>query len=284
MGYHNHSKISEIRYVQPALLSEGDVIDPSRVFTPLINPGNTLYRTLFEFFNKENYLYPRFPIDLGLWDDLAKANIPNVLRLPLRNKGTKYHIPSELADLRGLLEFVINYEKNINPYHEDVFCHITVDNSHVKAGEYHRYPGFHADGFQGTKLTPKLLPEHSYIFVSAPATELCIQPFFLQHLDDAKHNMFQEMDRQAHPANIYRGLPGHLYLFDPYVVHRTPEISQDTQRLFIRITFTFAELDHPKNTVNPMLAPYQYPDRIDIRENLRPNEFEVPYQLYGVAK
>lgn len=284
MGYSNHSKISEIRYTPTCLGGAGDIIDPPKAFTPLVNPKNSLYKTLFETFDKENYLYPRLPVDLGSWADLSKISTPNVLRLPLKNKGTKYHIPVELADLRDLLEFVINYEKNINPYHEDVFCHITVDNSSVKAGEYHRFPGFHGDGFQGTKLTPKIMPEHSYIFVTSPPTELCLQPFFLQHLDDAKHNMFLEMDRQAQPQNIYKSLPGHLYLFDPYVVHRTPEIDQDVQRLFIRITFTFTELEHPKNTVNPMLEPYQYPDRIDIRSNLRPVDFDTPYNLYGLSK
>src|SRR5208282_1968985 len=140
------------------------------------------------------------------------------------------------------------------------------DSSLVHTDEYHRYPGFHGDGIQGQKLTPKVNVEHSYIFVTEPPTEFCLQPFFLKHLDEAKHNFFLEFDRQAKDANIYGCLPNHLYMIDPYMVHRTPKIQKTQTRVFIRITFAPTELQNPKNTHNPLFDEdmQKYHERQDI--------------------
>jgi len=181
-----------------------------------------------------------------------------------------------------MIQRVSEYEKLFNKEHDYWFCHLTYDLSRVQAGEYHRYPGFHGDGIQGTKITPKVEIEHSYIFVTEPPTEFCLQPFFLKHLDEAKHNFFLEFDRQAREGNVYGSLPNHLYLIDPYMVHRTPKIKHEIQRLFVRITYAPIELQHPKNTNNPLFPDQEYRERVDIRQNLMPNEFEVPYHLYGL--
>lgn len=147
---------------------------------------------------------------------------PNVLRMPLKFSNTSYVIPRQLEALEPVIRRVAEYEKYLcsdnSIDHDDTFCHITYDSSTVNAGEYHRFPGFHGDGIQGTKLTPKVFVEHSYILTSAPLTEFCLQPFFLKHLDEAKHNYFLEFDRQAKETNVYGSLPNHLYLIDPYIV------------------------------------------------------------------
>jgi hypothetical protein len=287
MSYVDHATISEIRYEHPTLSAvEPIMFEAQGLWTPTIDPDSIAYRSLFKEFNLNQYLYPRFPIDMGL---TTVEKLPfNVLRMPIKYPGTGYKIPRELAPLEDLIHRVAEYEAflyndhHINP--NSTFCHITYDNSDIPAGEYHRYPGFHGDGIQGTKLTPKVWVEHSYILATAPPTEFCVQPFFLRHLDEAKHNYFLEFDRQAHECNIYGSLPNHLYLIDPYMVHRTPKITQPINRTFLRITYAFTELQHPKNTVNPLLPGQVYHKRVDIRANLMPNEFEVPYHLYGISK
>lgn len=284
-GYVDHDKVSAIRYNQPNLSSLGSTYSPKGLWTPTIDADNIAYYTLFKPFNKENFLYPRLPIDMGYVDplDLLKCQT-NVLRMPIKFPETEYKIPKELSALRSLIERVADYESFINKDHNASFAHMTFDKSRVSPGEFHRFPGFHGDGFQGTKLTPKITIEHSYILTTSPPTEFCLQPFFLRHLDEAKHNMFLEFDKQAKETNMYGSLPNHLYLIDPYMVHRTPLIQYEVERLFIRITYTFSELEHPKNTMNPMFPPYQYEDRIDIRQGLSPFEFEVPFHLYGLTK
>lgn len=283
-GYDAHASVSEIKYTQPVLSKEGGVsFTPEGLWTPVIDAENIAYYSLLKPFSTNQYLYPRPPIDMGLVDYDHIMPI-NVLRMPLKFPNTDYRIPKELASLERLIKRCAEYEAFINPNHKDYFCHITHDFSVVKKNMHHRFPGFHGDGIQGTKITPKVNAEHSYILTSNPPTEFCLQPFFLKHLDEAKHNYFLEFDKQAREDNIYRTLPNHLYLIDPYMVHRSPKIKTDIARLFIRITFAATELQHPKNTVNPLFVGQEYHKRIDIRSDLTRNEFEIPYHLYGLQR
>lgn len=283
-GYQAHASVSEIRYSHPELSKEGAIFfEPKGLWTPIIDEENIAYHSLFKPFSTKQYLYPRPPIDMGLMEYEAMMPI-NVLRMPLKFPNTDYRIPKELALVEALIKRVAEYEAFINPNHKDYFCHITYDFSSVGKDHYHRFPGFHGDGIQGTKLTPKVNAEHSYILTTNPPTEFCLQPFFLTHLDEAKHNFFLEFDKQAREDNVYKTLPNHLYLIDPYMVHRTPKINEDVNRLFLRITFAATELQHPKNTVNPLFMGQQYEKRIDIRSNLTRHEFEIPYHLYGLTR
>lgn len=289
-GYGDHEKVSAIRYEQPSLTTDNPIFfEPKGLWTPKVDEDNIAYASMWKPFNLNQYLYPRPPIDLGLLD---VTDCPvNVLRMPLKfpksstwmTPGNQYRIPRALKKLMPIIERVSEYEKFINPNHDSWFCHITFDHSRVKAGEHHRFPGFHGDGIQGTKLTPKEIVEHSYIMATSPSTEFCLQPFFLKHLDEAKHNFFLEFDRQAKETNVYGSLPNHLYLIDPYMVHRTPKIKYEQDRVFLRITYSPIELQHPKNTNNPLFEGQEYRERVDIRQNLCPNEFEVPLHLYGLT-
>lgn len=286
-GYSNHSSISEIRYEQPIFQKTDNDIEfnVESLWTPLIGADNPAYQSMFKPFSLDQYLYPRPPIDLGLIDDSSiegYGSDPNVLRMPIKFPETNYRLPCAVIELEPLIRRVAEYEVFINKDHDKCFCHITYDYSSVKAGEYHRFPGFHGDGIQGTKLTPKVNVEHSYILTSAPPTEFCIQPFFLKHLDEAKHNYFLEFDKQAKKANLYGTIANHLYLIDPYMVHRTPKIKRDVGRLFIRITYAFTELQHPKNTLNPLFEGQQYHKRVDIRKNLTKNDGPIPWHMYGL--
>jgi hypothetical protein len=282
-GYSSHDKVSQIRYTQPLLSDDGVIFDPAGLWTPKIDARSPAYHSLFEPFDLDQYLYPRPPIDMGLVEHEEYSCDVNVLRMPIKFPGTNYRIPKEVIGLLPVIQRAAEYEAFINPRHAQSFAHVTFDTSEVKAGEFHRFPGFHGDGIQGTKLTPKVVAEHSYIMTTNPPTEFCLQPFFLKHLDEAKHNFFLEFDRQAKDCNVYGSLSGHLYLIDPYMVHRTPLITHPVRRTFIRVTFSCIELQHPKNTLNPMFRGQEYEKRIDIRERLTRNEFDVPLHLYGLS-
>lgn len=280
--YQDHAKVSSIRYTQPEVSNRGETFKPQGHWTPKIDAENIAYDSMFKPFSLSQFIYVRPPIDMGLTDK-PECDV-NVLRMPLKFPGTFYKVPESVAGLMPLIKRIAEYESFINPQHDETFCHITFDKSVVSRGEYHRFPGFHGDGIQGTKLTPKVLVEHSYILSSSPPTEFCLQPFFLKHLDESKHNYFLEFDKQAKKENIYRTLPNHLYLIDPYMVHRTPKITRKVNRVFFRMTYAFTELQHPKNTVNPMFFGQQYDKRADVREHLTPFEFEVPLFLYGLQQ
>lgn len=282
-GYSSLSTIAQIKYTNPSLSGDGSVYTPKGLWTPRIDAKNIAYHSLFDPFDVEHYLYPRLPIDMGLVEKEDYLCDSNFLRMPLKFPGTEYRIPKEASGLAPLIARAAEYESFINPDHNECFCHITFDSSDVEVGQYHRFPGWHGDGVQGSKITPKIIAEHSYILTTSPPTEFCLQPFFLKHLDEAKHNFFLELEKQAHACNVYGSLADHLYLIDPYMVHRTPRIDKSIHRVFVRITYAFTELQHPKNTVNPMFSGQQYEKRIDVRERLTRNEFDVPLHLYGLS-
>ena len=99
------------------------------------------------------------------------------------------------------------------------------------------------------------------------------------------HNLFHEFEQQSRAENIFRTLPWHVYLIDPYMVHRTPPITATGRRLFIRITVAFTELQHPKNTINPLFPDSGvYAQRWDIRDFLSTYPGEIPYELYGLLR
>jgi hypothetical protein len=261
-------------------------MEPCQAWVPRIQEGHPTYRELTDSFDLDRFIYFRPPIDLGHSGIELKDSdgCINVLRMPIKYPNSKFKIPSKLEWLKSFLQRIIDYEWNINPIFNNAFAHITIDRSLVKKGDTHRYPGFHGDGVQGQKLTPKRPIEHSYIFATAPSTEFCLQPFFLKHLDEAKHNYFLEFDAQAKEVNVVKTIPEHLYLIDPYMVHRTPLIKKTTDRLFVRVTFVFAELDHDKNTINPLFPKPEYKKRVDIRKYLSKYPTDIPLEFYGITK
>ena len=281
--------VDQIRYTE-TILSGEDYFEfmPEKLIVPIVNPKHPFYFEHKEPFDLEKYQYPRPPIDLGnSLLTLADAGFArNVLRMPIKYPDTDYKIPKELEPYHVLIQRVAEYEKGFNHLDHGQFVHITIDRSHVKANTSHRYPGFHGDGVQGTKFSQdQYLPiEHSYIVTSEPPTEFCIQPFFLNHLNDARNNIFHEFEMQARESNIYGTIPWHLYLIDPYMVHRTPTITKDTDRLFVRITYAYSELMNPHNTKSPLFPEHQdYDKRHDIRKFLTTYPDDVPWGMYGLS-
>ncbi len=279
--------VDQIRYTDAKLTDEGYLRFTAKSLpVPIVNHKHPFYREHKEPFDLERYQYPRSPIDLGhSLLTLDVDYVPNVLRMPIKYPGGFYRLPVQLKPYWGLIERIAEYEAGFNPQYPETFVHITIDRSHVKTNTSHRYPGFHGDGVQGTKFSQKeYIPiEHSYIVTSEPPTEFCIQPFFLNHLNDARNNIFHEFEVQARESNIYGTIPWHLYLIDPYMVHRTPIITKDTDRLFVRVTFAYSELMNPHNTKSPLFPEHQkYDERHDIRKFLTLYPDDVPWGMYGL--
>jgi hypothetical protein len=209
------------------------------------------------------------------------AHVVNVLRVPVKAAGSNTIVlPKELEFIQKYVEFCCLYEKSFNPNFENLFAHITVDKKTVNPEETQRVPGFHVDGFQGSKFPTKHEIEHSYLWASDCGTEFCPQPYFIEHLDESKFMIFDEFNKQAHECNVFKCLPNNIYIFDPYMVHRSPVVKTTTERLLIRITFEYQKLLDPNDTVNPNLV-FKKPLKIDIRNLL--SEFEYPPDLrhYG---
>lgn len=248
---------------------------------PKISPNHPLYKRAFQDFDKENFLYACPPIDLGKFEVTASEEVNKCLRMCVKLKGSEQvSIPDSYKSIRPLLDHIFQYERDINKSFKNSYAHITVDNRPVVAGTTQRTPGFHVDGYQGARFKKKHKCEHSYIFATELPTEFCIQPFFVNHLDDAKHNAFHEFDKQAKSENCFKSIPGHIYLMDPYMVHRSVISDRNTKRLFVRVTIEHQLLDDMTNTVNPLL-PLEYTRARDIRTKLLTSDVTPQLNEYG---
>jgi hypothetical protein len=233
-------------------------------------------------FSKTRYKYGTpLPLHVGQFTIDKSAHVVNVLRVPVKAAGSNTIVlPKELEFIQKYVEFCCLYEKSFNPNFENLFAHITVDKKTVNPEETQRVPGFHVDGFQGSKFPTKHEIEHSYLWTSDCGTEFCSQPYFIEHLDESKFMIFDEFNKQAHECNVFKCLPNNIYIFDPYMVHRSPVVKTTTERLLIRITFEYQKLLDPNDTVNPNLV-FKKPLKMDVRNRLGKPEYPPDLRHYG---
>jgi len=281
----------DIGTFENAPLTPGKVLVAPARWYPKVQPLSPTYRDMLEPFEPRKYTNPRLPIDLGVASVESIQSVPNTLRMPLKWwESEEINIPEELAPIRSILHRIFTYDKCHNPLYYDQVAHITHDTREVEEGKTHRFPGFHGDDLQGGAFPEKEVIAHSYILTTAPGTEFCLQPFFVGHLDDSHERHFTEFDKQASEENIYTTKSGHIYLMDPYAVHRTPLETIPGLRTFLRVTFSTKNMLLPHNTLNPMFA-----DKQDEYETLpmphlnetrwtQASDKVVPYQMYGISK
>jgi len=277
-----------VNYEKPILCGtkfELDIPQYDEIHEP-VQPCHPFYTYHLQTFNKERYRYSTLPIHIGPFHiDWNIQIVTNVLRCPIKMAGTRnLIIPSELEFLKGYIFRCAVYETCFNHRFNDLYMHITVHGSHIEPNTTQRVPGFHVDGFQGHKFrNSKHEIEHSYLWTSNHGTEFCAQPFFIEHIDDSKYNVLLDMEKQARTENIYSLMPQNIYIFDPYMVHRSPIIRERTNRLLIRLTCEYQKLLDPNDTINPGLifnAPYKY----DIRNSLGECPTNCDAKMYGFDK
>lgn len=272
-------------------LTSGQILTAPDRWYPKVQPLSPTYRDMLEPFEPRKYTNPRLPIDLGTADVNQIQAVPNVLRMPLKWwDSEEINVPAEFLPIKGLLERIFTYDKCHNPLYESQVAHVTHDTRIIEEGKTHRFPGFHGDDLQGGAFPEKEVAAHSYILTTNPGTEFCLQPFFVGHLDDTHERLFTEFDKQASEENIYTVKSGHIYLMDPYAVHRTPLHTIPGPRTFLRITFSTKNMLLPHNTLNPM-----FEERQDEYEALpvphlnetrwtQASDKHLPYRQYGIAK
>lgn len=276
-----------VEYIKP-VLTKGtftiEIPEYDEIHRP-VQPAHPFYTYHDKPFDKERYRYSCLPVHLGPHSiDFDARKITNVLRVPIKVAGTrKLVVPNELGFLKEYIERCAIYETCFNDRIEDTFMHITVDGREVEAGDTQRVGGFHVDGFQGHKFPIKHEIEHSYLWASDCGTEFCPQPFFIEHIDDSKYHVGDEMDKMADEKNVHSLLANNIYIFDPYMIHRSPVLSKTTYRLLVRLTVEYQKLLDPNDTQNPDL-PIDIPYKYDIRNSLGTFTEDVNIRAYGFDK
>lgn len=173
-------------------------------------------------------------------------------------------IPEELAWTANLVCRAVMHQNHIGSTNR--FCYITVRHGHIRSS---LDDVWHVDGF--SMRTPHV-PEQNYIWSSWNATEFGICPVELpEDFDPLVHNiqyfLQEEMDERG---LIWQGKERHIYVADPYVIHRRPHSPEQVWRTFVRVSFTAIPIEDRNNYYNPALPDLHF-DRdglADFRDQL----------------
>lgn len=193
---------------------------------------------------------------------VADRQVPKITDLPIKFPGSNIRLPGVYAQFAPTVRRIANFERRVNPRcYDEYYCYLTVQQGWVKAGLRQRPSPCHVDGFQGRRVRPKVRCNHSYVVSNAVPTIYHVQPFDLDHLDEARHNFFWEMNRQVelvNGVNAWTPSNNEIVLMDCYCVHRGGVALVDVFRTFVRISFEVRIFDHIDNGHNPLFA-YDWP-------------------------
>jgi hypothetical protein len=181
-----------------------------------------------------------------------------ILRMALRFDGSELMIPPELEWMRETIEKCCEFQKTHFTYHP--FVYLTVRSGEVTSKTDDVW---HVDGFS---MRYPHVPEQNYIWSNNFPTQVSTTNTPVpSDFDPMKHNLHNFFDsRQTDYVTVK---PNHIYVIDPYVVHRRDPASAGHVRSFFRLSFVPIAIESDDNTQNPLLPVKQW-NRADIREKL----------------
>lgn len=160
-----------------------------------------------------------------------------------------FKIPNELKWLHKFIYHCVKYQKNVIKINHP-YCYITIRHGVVESTTDDQW---HVDGFS---MRFSHIPEQNYIWCSNNPTEYINQkikiPIGFDPLIYNIHLLFQDIISKSNfeIKNIERNK---IYCIDPYIIHRRPVVQPNTQRTFIRLTFSPIPILDCNNTINPLL-------------------------------
>ncbi len=254
----------------PVLSTDGAFVfeaDPSKSREPL-DPTSRVLQRINSTFDLSEFQNPAQPFSLGKLPRaeslLLRADFgaPKISDLVVRMPGSQFRVPRELGQAVPTIKRAANFARRINPRcFDEYYCYVTLQQGWVERSTAQRPSPCHVDGLQGARHQPKVRCNHSFIVSTAAPTVWYVVPVELRHLDDAKHNLFYEMDRQvklSNGANAWSPESNELVLMDCYCIHQGGLAQRRLWRTFLRISFEVRIFDHIDNAHNPLFA-YDWP-------------------------
>lgn len=184
-----------------------------------------------------------------------------ILRMLVRKGLDDYLIPSELSWIKSLLFRAGKYQnEQISIRHS--FCYITIRRGLVRSVTDDEW---HVDGFS-TRISH--IPEQNYIWSDVWPTEFMIKPIeFPTEFNPVKHNIHKFIQSAISERDeIQAAQENSLYCFDPYVIHRRPNVPKNVKRTMVRISFTPIEIQDKNNTPNPLMEGKDIYNRDGVKE------------------
>lgn len=174
-----------------------------------------------------------------------------ILRMLISKPFDGFKIPDELLWVEPLVIRAYLHQTNVVGI-KHPFCYLTIRKGKVKSVTDDEW---HVDGFS---LTYSHLPEQNYIWCDSNPTEyVSSYPIDIpKDFDPNKHNLHKFIQKELKELNtipIKQMDAETLYCLDPYIIHRRPPITKETDRTFIRISFTPIEIGDVNNTINRLI-------------------------------
>jgi hypothetical protein len=257
---------TELALRAPIILTPRTPEVPIPFDSPVIQTVNTIW-------DEANFGIQREPVVVGSIEDKAgfenTEGIKKISWLPIKLPGTEYVLPPEYEQFREALEKMIGFEHAINPDVDETYAYFTVDAGFVEAGNTHRKKGAHSDGFQSILIDPKNKTSRFYAAFNAVPTLHHNQPFDVSHLDPGIDNFFWEFERQVDPARTEEVDPYDIVMMDAYTVHEAGEATEDTSRVFMRLSYEYRPFNRRGNAINPYLD-YDWGEQVPCRCQIPP--------------
>lgn len=175
-----------------------------------------------------------------------------VLRMLIKEAYNSFKIPEELKWIEPIVEEAYRYQKEVVKI-EHSFCYVTIRHGLVTSVTDDEW---HVDGFS-TLISH--IPEQNYGWANCYATECIIKKIkFPKDFNSLVHNAHPFIQSKINKQDNLFNIPSNmLFCFDPYVIHRRPQVPEDTIRTFVRVSFDPIEIKDINNTPNPLI-PKQY--------------------------
>lgn len=212
-------------------------------------------------FAKENAFEIVKPIHLVVPDERQY-----VLRMLVKRPFMDLQIPEELNWLWPMIYACYEYQNGLDITHP--YCYITIRNGFVESVTDDEW---HTDGFS---MNITHLPEQNYCWSDCYPTEFVKKSIpFPDDFSPFQHNIHQYIQDVLtnSPAKIEMAPDRSICCFDPYVIHRRPQIPQGVKRCFVRISMTPIEIMDDNNTPNLFMPTPKYNrDAVkDVRNHLQ---------------
>ena len=205
--------------------------------------------------NLSEYAIPRVPLELEVAPEGWNApGLPCVLDCCIRLPGGVVHLPKELARVEGIVRRVLGVAAGSDPTYPGAHVYLTTDQRWVEAGQTHRLGGFHIDGLQGARYETPLPLCYAGLVTDVAPTVFAVQPFLTAHLDVARHNIFDDFDRQVKSKNCQTMRTHVVTLMNAYCVHASPVVERSGWRSFVRVEVSHKRFDRLGNTPNKPLS------------------------------
>ena len=178
-----------------------------------------------------------------------------------------------LNQYQSLITMIISIEELLAPFLHDKYCYVTIDNRYVKKGTTQRQAGWHIDCLQGDEVPEKKPGNITFSWMDTLPTEYVGAPIDMTDLDVSKDQIFAHLAQRVDETKASRLRINHLQCFSMYCVHRPMVAPADTNRCYIRISYTHVPITSKKMTVNEDI---KYPYEIHSTAGEIPKHLKLP--------